>query len=206
MLVVLQDGGSYQGVMANTAYRGCACFMYGRDASGQLKFRTPKSSVEGAKSCYIVDWENLDYTNVIGSSTSSAMDYTTGNKKATFHYGGWYRTNKYRSAPTHTIVGRYTRTTDTAFYTLYSSGANEVAYICATNATYQGYIQASSMGSGLSAVASRLHNVNFYITNIDAGSAAPYGRGPWVEFRSIKSRIDAGYLLYATSTMERITH
>ena len=203
MVIPLEHRITMHGVMGSTAYRGCACFLKRRRTDGQLEFRTPISSVEAAKSCYIVDWtDDSDYTVVAGGSTSAARDYTTGRKKATFYADGWFRTNIYWDRDNDIVSQLLTITTDTAHFSAFSSVTIVPLYACATvtGASAQGYLTASSDSCGFGTKSNALVNYNFELLNVDVGSPAPYGRGLWIEFKSIESRTDAGYVVSTPST------
>jgi len=207
MLVVLERGYTMQGKLVSTAFRGSLVYMRGRNGTtGQLEFRAPQSSVDAARSCYVVDWENHDYTNVFGGSTSDAMDKNTlTSRSATFHYGGHYRTDKFAFNRVSRAAGT-NATYDSAMADSYGvsvSGMGQPIWPHITNASTDGYkiCDYPSAGGFLAgSTTNGLGNSNFYLTNLQLRTAAGYGIGSWIEFRAHSDRINRSYVDFSSPT------
>jgi len=205
MLTVLKYGKSIQGVLTGTAYRGSGVYPTGFDSTtGNMEFAPPRSSADAAKCCYLVDWENHNpLVNVYGGTTSDAKDKSTATatypRKATFHYGGWYRTDRVYSS-TWSAEETLARNDVNSANAAYSGGAFQpVLPILAENGSHPGYWSNVQTACGWVEHTTGFRvNACFYLTYYDAQSAAPYGRGAFAEIRAIPHRIDAGY--YNTAT------
>jgi len=211
MLQVVQYGGSYQGYLVSTCKRGACVMMKGRAVAGaqtgRLEFRTPASSVDAAKACYLVTWdEKADYTNVVGGSTSNAMDahLTSTAMKATLHFGGRYRTDQFSFGGVGGAgTGEFTTSTSiisqpfVGFSTSMLWPKNTVAAAGEVITTDHGggiFTNLGQTSGGFDGAAQARSNTNWRLVGFQFHTAGSLGTGKWIEVEAIKSRVEAGYL------------